>query len=163
MKMKKLVIVRHGDYDFRGHLTDRGIRMVEGLVNNLHPYLEGPEGLEMPIVVLSSPASFAWQSAAIIATRFDVLASQHPELYSEHDSRPRFSDILTLLRISAERASTVIIVTHLEIAENFPQHFANRELDRIELKGWDIERGEAWLIDCETKTMIKVSHGEPEE
>ncbi len=144
--MKRLVIVRHGEYGAMDHLNDNGKKQITQLTAN--PRLQKTE----KVTIFSSPARRAKESAEILGIFFGVKAEEHAGLYD--DSLPAFERTLNLIRSKKDEVDTVILVTHLEYTKFFPSYFAKMELGVSSFPPEkSVSYGRAWEIDCEHKTL----------
>ncbi|MDP3975825.1 MAG: hypothetical protein Q8P95_02815 [bacterium] len=62
---------------------------------------------------------------------------------------------MKLVNSKAEETDVLIVVTHLEYVNAFPPYFAREKLG-IALEAIAIEKGEAWIIDCEGRTRVLI-------
>lgn len=150
--MNKLVITRHGPYGPDYCLNDRGRKQMRLLAEQLRPQIDGDK-----IVILSSTADRARQSAEILGEVLGATHQLHEVLWSEGSRLPNHGKVLELIRAHEGNAETLILVTHLEYGEEFPAHFGHHALGGIRLDGFGIEKGQAWVIDTETKRMALVA------
>lgn len=149
--MKKLVIVRHGVYSDDDCLTDFGKWQIKSLAQKILEHTA-----EGKVVLLSSTADRARQSAEIIGSILGVEHQLHEILWSDCDHAEDYNKVLDLIRSRKEVFDFIILVTHLEYGERFPSHFGKHELEETRLNGYGIEKGQAWIIDCQTKQMTKL-------
>jgi len=105
------------------------------------------------VILLSSTANRACQGAEILSEVLGVEYQPHEVLWSDSMYPEDCTKVLELVRRHKNRADIIILVTHLEYGEGFPSHFGQHELDGTNLDGRGIEKGQAWLIDCQTKQM----------
>ena len=131
MKIKKIIIVRSGDYGINEpyNLTEYGIKSIKNLARQLLPYLE-----DQKIVCLSSLANRAVESSEILQSvwksygfvvpiekKSELLAESAIEKYikkKKNDAIANLSwlyDRITLADI--EGVDIVVVVTHLELLE----------------------------------------------
>ncbi|MBI4118720.1 MAG: histidine phosphatase family protein [Parcubacteria group bacterium] len=148
--MKQLIVVRHGDY---GHseLTDLGRTQIRALAEKLKPFTNGAT-----VLVLTSPAVRARQSAEIISSTFGVGFEEHDILWSDESRTENLLGTLELVRSRKDGAEVIILVTHYEYVERFPEYIAREELG-TELRSRVIGKGQAWVLDCLQKTLTHVS------
>ncbi|MCX6812263.1 MAG: histidine phosphatase family protein [Candidatus Berkelbacteria bacterium] len=151
--MKKLVIVRHGDYCYSdgenvlSHAGEDQIReLIEKLVAENVIINSGGE-----LVILSSTARRAVDSAKIIAEALGVRCNFNEILWSESFRIENLPGALELVR-QLESADTVIMVTHYKYTKYFPQYFGQEYLGVNSFPMSVAGKGRAWVIDCETKT-----------
>lgn len=149
--MKLLVVVRHGQYGKDGRLDDRGRLQIDALAEKLKPLINGAS-----VFILTSPTDRTCESAEILGHALGAPIEEHEVLWSE-DSRPEnFPGALALVRSRSDKALVLILVTHFEYAEGFPTYFAKMELG-IQLRSRLIKTGEAWVLDCQQKTLTHVA------
>ena len=150
--IKKLILVRHGQYDNAGHLTDYGREKIKILAKKLKQLVDD----EMLVVVLASPAERTSESAEVISKMFGVEFEKTDSLLSEGALYPmNLSRALELVK-SKDKADIIILVTHFDYVADFPKYFSERELG-ITLPSIEIGKGEAWVVDCLKKTLILVN------
>lgn len=145
--MKKLIIVRHGDYDKKtGELTDAGKWSIEKLAGKLSAHISGP------LSIITSPAKRARDSASIIA-QINVANSMEQDelLFSDPDVSENCGALYNLLNRRQNEADTFLIVTHYEYLKYFPGYFGKKLLS-VKFETSIVRRGEALVIDCERKT-----------
>lgn len=152
--MKRLIIVRHGDYEnYVGNLTGVGRKRIEILARRLAPFVFGK------VAMLSSTAIRALETAEVLAV---TLGGRGIKTYDALLSSPGKCNLKGALYAvkQAEKevgAETFILSTHYEHAQFLPQYFGEKELG-VTFEAREIERGEAWVIDCETKTLILIQN-----
>lgn len=150
--MKKLFVVRHGTYGRDDRLNDLGQEEIQALGEKLEKFTEGET-----VLILSSTADRARQSAEILAKLLDVESfEQHEVLWSEASHPQDFPGALSLIRKYKDTADIIILVTHLEYAEGFSGYFGREELG-VRL-GYcpNVKKGEAVIIDCVAQTLTHV-------
>lgn len=150
--MKKLVVVRHGHYDDRYQLNDHGRNQIRSLAEQLRPHIT-----DATIKILTSTADRARESGEILSGIFQAEIEQHEVLWSESRHPENLAEALQLVRAKFNEVDVLILTTHYEYVERFPGYFFRKELN-MNLRSYLIEKGEAWLIDCEAKTL---QHIEP--
>lgn len=147
--MDKLIIIRHGDYD-GVNLSDFGKRQMAELGNRLMPQINGD------VLILSSTAPRARESAEILGKAFNVSIEDHEILWSDRSHYEDFPKVLELVRSKKEEVDVLILVTHLEYVYGFPGHFGQTELEISTFPYREIGKGTAWVIHCEGKTIEHV-------
>ena len=153
--MKKLVIVRHGDYGFDDSLSTKGKAQMKRLAENLRPELDGRK-----TIILFSTAPRGEQSARILGAELEITACEpHEVLWSDRENArsPHPAKTLALIRSKKEQYGIVILVTHYEYAEEFPMYFSQFEFDGLLFPCVEIKKGEAWVIDCGSRTRVRVT------
>ena len=143
--MERLVLVRHGDYGPDGHLSDAGRQQIAGLAEILADKINGSS-----VLVLSSSAPRALDSAMIIAEKFGTTIESHDFLYDEWDSQK----LVQLISTHTNQAETVVVVAHIEV-ERFPEWFGETQL-KVRLPKIAVQKGAGLLIDCKTKMMFRI-------
>lgn len=150
--MKKLILVRHGLYSSWGEnawgLTEQGKAQIERMGRALKGLLAGAT-----VGLLSSTAKRASQSAALLGSHLNTTPEEHGVLGSDGDYGVDMEQTLALIQ-GQNGADVLVVVTHLEYVEKFPQHFAEKGLGinpRL-FPYREIPKGTAWVIDCEQKT-----------
>lgn len=150
--MKTLIVARHGDYnDSTGGLSEYGRSQIGELGKALQGVVDGT------VLVLNSTAPRAAESAAILAELFKAPSEGHTLLWSGSDggfdNNPAARE---LVQGHAEKFDTIIMVTHFEYVESFPTYWCEHALG-VKLRSGEIEKGEAWVIDCEGKRLMHLS------
>ena len=151
--MKKLVLIRHGDYvdDMESALSPLGVRQITGVANLLRGHINGDKAH-----VLFSTRRRATQSAEIIQTTLGLPGEPEKMLAVCDDSNSTMEEIMKLVRAYQDRVDVLVLVGHMECCETFPEYFSEKVLGlngRQALNGWGIKKGQAWVIDCQAKTM----------
>jgi len=149
--MKKLVVARHGQYGHDDRLNETGRDQVAGLAKKLEAHINSDS-----VLLLTSPVDRARESAEIIGSYFGVGLEEHEVLWSENDHPEDFPRALELVKSRQGDVDIIILMTHFEYVEHFPAYFAKKELE-VELRCRLIEKGEAWVVDCEQKSLIHVA------
>ena len=147
--MKTLVIVRHGDYN-GPRLSDRGRNQMKTLGEKLQTLINGSS-----VLLLTSIAGRAKESAEVLGSVLGVGFEEHEILWSENSHRENLPGALELVRSRKDEADVLILVTHYEYVDEFPAYFANQELG-VQLRSNLIGKGEAWVLDCQQKTLEHV-------
>ena len=155
--MKTLIVARHGDYQsLGGGLSEYGRSQIAKLGEALQDVANGT------ILVLNSTAPRAAESAAILAKLFNAPSEGHKFLWSGSDAGfENNSAARELVESHAELFDTIIMVTHFEYVERFPAYWCEHVLG-VKLESYEIEKGEAWVIDCEGKRIMHLSPMERE-
>lgn len=149
--MKHLIIVRHGEYGRTDHLTEPGSRQIKVLAYKLQDLVNGAS-----VHILTSPADRARESAEIIGSVLESGLEEHAILWSGGDAPQHHGGncalALELIRSHQDKADALVLVTHYEYVEALPGYFAKQELG-TNLHSRLIGKGEAWIVDCEQKTL----------
>ena len=159
--MNTLIIARHGIYNSRtGQLYDIGQDQIKALGREIkEKFLNG--GGIVPRI-LSSTAPRAIESAEIVGSIVGVSEIEfHDTLWTGPDS-PRGDEVDTLggvLLIKKKDAPVIILVSHLEFSEDLPDAFGQVVLQepRSTFRRGRLEKGQAWVIDCQQKSMQRLS------
>lgn len=146
--MKRLILVRHGDYAGRA-LTDFGRKQMQELAPALANSVVGN------MFLVSSPIQRAKESAAILAEHFRVPVNEHGVWEAESDSSDNQGAFQFIGGIDAN-IDTLVVVTHLPFLQSFPAYFGKNELN-VSLPYGGVDKGQAQVIDCEMKTMTRVT------
>lgn len=145
--MKKLIIVRHGDYDYRNNdLNLRGISQIEKLSERIAQLVAGER-----VVILSSDRERATSSAKIIADKLVLGFTEHELLWSENCHQTNLSEALILIDQAGESADIVIVVTHYEYTAELPPEYGKR----LGVSGFphrESDKGTARVIDFDLRT-----------
>lgn len=147
--MRYLIVVRHGESGDDGHLSYEGNMEIARLAARLEEYIRGGT-----VRILSSPTDRAAESAEVFDLELDATLKIHDELSSD-DRRPENHEAVLELVRSCREADTVILVTHHGYTERFPSYFGRHVLSTT-LESYALETAEAWVIDCEEKTLTLI-------
>lgn len=155
--VRQLLIIRHGDYNGLDRLSPTGARQITDLSEKIAREVDGGS-----LLILSSSAPRASDSAKIIAERLRVPFEEHDVLWSGATGKVRgydedYARALEMILSHSNQADTVILVTHLEYTEDFP-HFFGRKCLGVAFPMVEINKGTAYLIDCVGKTIVHISH-----
>lgn len=154
-EMKKLIIVRHGHYGHDFCLSHFGKRQIEALAKELHVHI----GDKKRALILSSTAPRAHGSTEVLSEKLKINHELHDVLWSEAGRQEDLPKTLELVRKQKGRVDFLILVTHLEYLEYFPDYFGKHELGlktRI-MHGHLPKVGQALIIDCHGKKVSLVS------
>jgi phosphohistidine phosphatase SixA len=147
--MKKLIVVRHGEY-LNGRLSGHGQIQIEKLAEKLKALVVGES-----MLIFSSNAERARESAEIIGKAFDAQIEVCEELYSDEDHPVNLPWALELVKSNMGKADVIVLVTHFEYVGEFPSYYVEKELG-MKAHSWEIEKGGAWFVDCAAKELIHV-------
>lgn len=150
IKMRTLVIVRHGNYGKDLHLDDSGRADIARLAVQLNQYINGGS-----IRILTSPVDRAQESAHILGMSFGVDPQPHELLWSDNNHDEDLPAALELVRTQGHGVDALLLVTHYEYVGLFPEYFGKQELG-VSFPIKFIEKGEAWVIDYDQKTVVHV-------
>ncbi len=148
--MKRLIVARHGMYRPDGTLNATGQEEMLQLAARLPQYIVGT------VVVLTSSAPRAVNSAAFLAEQLG-----HTNIVK---CEKLWSDILHPVDLAAAHAQimamqnydTVLVVTHLEYASEYPDYFGWREF-KVPIASSTLGRGQAVVIDCEARAWLELT------
>lgn len=148
--MKHLFIARHGNYGGDDLINARGIAQMETLGQKIKEILNGGSAY-----IISSTAPRALGSSQVLSNFLTAPGKfeQVPYLWSGTDApkdsyyrdrdRDKLIDIVNQYR---NKADGLIVVSHLEVGEDFPEYFFRAEFQKSVRIG-EIEKGEAVHID----------------
>jgi len=148
--MEKLILVRHGNYN-GSVISDSGRQQMEILARKLQLELQ-----DKRVLIISSTALRAIGSAEVFSNVLGISFEQDEKLWSDNDHWRDHSQLLELIRARQEDADVIILVTHLEYTEEFPAYYGKEEL-KVNWNQREIEKGEAWIIDCIKKTLLHIT------
>jgi len=150
--MKHLFIARHGNYGGDNLISSGGIAQIEALGKQIKEILNGGSAS-----IVSSTAPRALGSSYVLS---NILTGQdrffqEPYLWSGADSpkdtyyhdlnNDKLLDIVNKYR---NKADGLIIMSHLEVGERFPEYFFRKEFQKsVKIK--EIDKGEAVYINLE--------------
>jgi len=147
LALKKLFVVRHGEYG-EENLTDRGERQAFLMGQKIKERASGS------VVILVSPAPRAQQFASIIAGTLDLMNEM---LISNESFRPDppYSELKKMVEaISGRDEDCVIVVTHGGTSDVLPKSFANQfEGKEIPSILPSLDFGCAYVVDVETGVL----------
>ncbi len=162
--MKHLFLVRHADYhEIETRLDDekinlRGIEQIRLLSEEMKKVLGGNS-----TYLISSTAPRAMDSARFLLQYLgrDQEFESEPFLWTDsfnpskhYTGKPE--GVMEIIQRSEGRAENLILVSHYELLQFFPFHFASEILGRS-LEDYDgVERGQAIHFNLEDKTYQKI-------
>jgi len=149
--MKKIIIARHGDYDDFGdmRLNARGQYQMSELAKQLQPILG-----DSNVIILASTAKRASMSGDVMADELDCPIEFHEELVSGGGIPCKNEEVLKIIQ-SYDQFDIVILVTHMEYSGGLPP-FIGEQLCGVEFNPFATNKGEAWVIDLEAKTIERI-------
>ncbi|HOX41057.1 MAG TPA: hypothetical protein PK263_02590 [bacterium] len=150
--MKTLVVARHGSYGDSGTLSALGKSQMDELASSLRAILAGQQ-----VRFLSSTALRAKESTERLIEKCgaEIPATFHELLWSESGHPENLPGALDLIKSECDGADVVVLVTHLEYAEQFPNFFCRKELG-MPYRYTETEKGQAWVVDCEQRTLVRI-------
>lgn len=152
--MKHLFVVRHGKYGSDNRINDSGRQQMEALGKSIKEILNGSS-----IHLLSSTAPRALDSSEVLITQLALPKfEQVLYLWSGSDApkdsyywNPSVNKLMELIAERKDKAEGIIMMTHLEVAEEFPTHFLRKELGQDKSVG-EVLKGQAVHLDLEKRT-----------
>lgn len=152
--MKYLFIARHGSYGNDNRLNDHGHKQMEVLGGSIKEILNGASAY-----ILSSTAPRAIDSAEVLAVQLELPKEfeKTEDLWTGGDSskeRAYYCDcdkLIQMINERREKADGLVMMTHLEVGEDFPSYFLKQEFEQNEYIR-DISKGQAVHINLEDKT-----------
>lgn len=150
--MKKLLVVRHCNYDSNDHLNEYGKEQAKELAEAL--YKQIGNGPPLPII-LSSDVTRALETARIIAKKFGTtITMTHRVLACSGISRQsEIGKVYRLVKYHEELGvENLILVTHEMQATFLPAYFGEKDFG-LNWKNPKVEMATGWVIDCEKKTL----------
>ncbi len=145
--MKYLIVARHGDFQENGHLSNDGKLKVMALADKILALEQ-----DKKITILCSPSIRTKETALIIGLFTGCDIEEKSTLLADLSPEDDFPSTLKLVREYANETEVLVLVTHCGLAEGFPYYFSKEEFG-IGLQSHMIDKGRAWLIDCENKTL----------
>ena len=157
--MKHLVIIRHGSYGDDHRLSAEGKKQIASIALHLSKSISGANS-----VILTSPAPRALDTADIIQQSLGIKNYvEIPFFWSDRTAPaptyykdPNPLKVMDIIQ-QYENNETVIVVSHFELVNQFPNFFARNTLG----KDWnlpELEKGQAIDIDIEKKTFKVLKH-----
>lgn len=142
--LKRLYIVRHGDHQIRGLLSELGEEQAKKLGEKIQARQE-----EIPHI-FHSPTPRTSRHAKIMAEILGAKTQVSEVLESSEDIDPRLDAALELLKTA--ESEVVILVTHYEYSRDLPRYFGSRFLSINTFPGSEgLSKGAAWDIQCADK------------
>jgi phosphohistidine phosphatase SixA len=153
-----LILVRHGPYKSGGtylneDLSEIGRLQIVDLATKLSDHVSGKR-----VTIVHSPSLRTTQTAEILSRQFRAPMEPHGFLWSGMGGEGQdFAKAHALIRTLMTSNDVVIVVTHYEYVEGFPSYFGFEELGVSNFPTHVIDKGHAWVIDCDAKTCVVVS------
>lgn len=145
--MKKLIVLRHGDYNAAGDLSPLGKQQMERMAEKIPDLVADCSSIR----VFSSPAKRALQSAEVIAAKLGLSAEKDSVFYSADGKSNTQGALGFILSLPAE-TDGAIIVTHAELASEIPFYYAYQILKLPKMEYRVVSRGCGIILDLEAKT-----------
>ncbi len=151
--MNHLFVARHGNYNLDRRLDYYGRQQMEVLGKAIKEILNGGSAR-----VISSTAPRARDSSEVLIEQLALPEfKQVPYLWSGNDApedsfyyNPDRDRLMKLVNERREGVNGLVMVTHLEVAEELPSYFLKKELGKDEYVG-EISKGQAVHLDLEEK------------
>jgi len=141
--VKKLIILRHGNYNSSG-LTGDGMRQIR----SVSPKIAEEIGNSQDACIISSTAIRAKQSADILSKILGIPYVENGKLHTEGGDLELDQSEEMLRIIDSCPNAYLIFVSHHEAAKYFPAILGKKKLQCF-FSVFSIEKGEAKVIDCE--------------
>ena len=149
--MKHLFIARHGNYGFDSRLDNSGLRQMNNLGRAINEIMNGGS-----TKVISSTAPRALDSAEALIAQLGLSKFEHvPYLWFGTDSpkdsyywMPDRYKLLDLVNEQKDGIDGLVMVTHLEVANQFPNFYCEKVLGKYFSIG-EISKGRAVHINLE--------------
>lgn len=141
--MKKLILVRHGEYDKQKQLSLAGKQQIRDLCVRLQPHIAGHS-----VIILSSTAPRAIQSAHVMAEILSAPVEPYPILWVDNFHSSNMEGVAALVEYNGHRADVVILMTHLEYVESFPSYYGLHAKMTYFPVVYDPEYGTGRIVDC---------------
>src|SRR3989344_2792598 len=144
--MKHLFVTRHGDYGYDDRINICGKKQMENLAYEIQKILNGGS-----LYLFSSTAPRALDSSEILAVQLGLPQKfeQIPYLWTgsdcPDDSYYHDSDLSKIIKLIDERknlADGLVMVSHLEVVEEFPDYFIKKEFGQDKRFG-NVPKGRA--------------------
>lgn len=154
--MKLLVVARHGQYDHALRLSTFGRQQIEALAEALKARING----QQKVVLLTSAAPRALDSAQVLAEELGIEPEEHQVLWSDNGHIHESDDAAVELISGHSDSDVVVVMTHLEYSSSLPGSYAKRAFGSSNGFAYHATSyGEAWVLDCETRTFDHVENG----
>ncbi len=157
--MRYLATIRHGEYepDRAQFLTPRGQERVKMTAQNLQKVVG-----DGSVKILNSTELRAVRTAALISEELKVPYRRHqatPILFSGEDDPPQLEAIADLVELEGS-AKAVILVSHVEVCEQFLEWFYEKQFARAitdsEFRFPLFEHGVGVVLDLTTPAFFLI-------
>ena len=149
--MKKLFVIRHGDYNDSLRLSELGKEQMTQVSEKILTRLNGHS-----MLMLSSTAPRAIDSANAISKVLLIDYEEHEMLWDDDSHWGNLNESIKLINSKKNLADAILVVTHFDFTEELPEHYAKEVLNISSLIG-TVGKGEAWEIDFEEPTATHIS------
>lgn len=146
---RKVIIVRHGYYGDDDGLNSHGIQQIHNLLPKIMEHIAGEEN----VLLLSSPATRAEDSVKILSAGLNIPYEVHEHFWSDNKHYQNDERALILMKTKAKEkadATVVILVTHLEYANDLPRYIIADAGKQISLR-CRLEKGDMLFLDLENE------------
>lgn len=143
--LRKFIVIRHGNYDYATMDLDAiGERQIKKLLPTIKEHIAGMEG----ILLLSSNAPRAESSMKIISGELNLPYEVSEYLCSDnkHSQDNKRALNFVLNEVNKNEAEAVIILTHLEYANELPIVMIYHLGEHISVHD-DLNKGEMVVVD----------------
>ena len=160
MKTKHDIIMRHGEPDIHGSLTQTSREKMLQLGNQLSKRK----------LVRSDTDFLCSHMLRTLKTVHAIMKGSGCNIRKfEHQSQTLFSyealcrvdEAIAYIRTFLESTETLVIVTHLEMARSLPHEFGKQFLGIDTIPKIDFGYGDGYVIDCTTKEFEFISFLKP--
>ncbi len=150
----KIILVRHGEYGGpEARLSNSGINQIKTLGEKIKNIINE----ERSICIFSSPFNRTMESSKIIGDILGVEKIENcPLLILKEDPKENdFQKILDLVHSQIEdMVEILILVTHMEYTNAFPEYLSEEEFNGINLKIPGVLKGQAIVINYNDQTAF---------
>lgn len=149
--MKKLVLVRYGEYDSAGHINDVGRMNMQSAAGYI---VDHTKTNSMIVVAANIPRAI--ESARVLAATLSLMEPVVvDELYAaaEDQRLPDCSVAYDKLVQLAGSLEVVVAVVSREYIESLPPYIAGHVFGEVEFASASLERGEALMVDLEARRV----------
>ncbi len=146
MDLKKVIIIRHGNYGSDDRINSSGIYQMEDNADKIRAVM----GSSKNIALLSSSAPRAEDSAIVLSEALDIPYTTYKEFWSDNQHYENYDRALALLKTEVEKRNvdTVVLVTHMEYANYLPRIII-KDAGKDFMAHTPLEKGEMLVIDLE--------------
>lgn len=155
--LKHLFLVRHGSYiSGSGDLTEGGIRQMRAMAGAIRERVAAGR-----TCLVSSVAKRAVNSSNVLIEELGLSDFEREEYLWSGPDVPRDLDtywkshdcarVMGIVQARERQADALVVVTHLEVAEDFPTYFVQQRFDPEDKGIRELEKGEGVYFDLEGK------------
>jgi phosphohistidine phosphatase SixA len=152
MKLQKLIVLRHGEYEHGGFLTDLGRASIDNLAVSLLKF--GHLNTDSMAVLCSRELRAIKSAQVFIGTLWlqgKIDEESHKELYSS-DRECDTTNALRVIKGYSDKVETLVVFTHLEMVQEIP-----RVVGADVPRGYhDVEYAKGFIIDCKAHTCEQI-------